>query len=146
VLGGRDLVGRALDPRGKAFAGEPTNLDAVSARVQLRLAHVATSAHLDVGPALIASCSVAMPPPTGATRGPSIGARTSVRCAKVSASVWFVVGPVPVFGKCRVRCHWLYLRDLNDRCQGAGGTAPSASARSALAASRATIGARARTP
>jgi hypothetical protein len=28
MLGGRDLAGRALDQRGKAFAGEPTDLDA----------------------------------------------------------------------------------------------------------------------
>jgi hypothetical protein len=28
MLGGRDLEGRALDQRGKVFAGEPTDLDA----------------------------------------------------------------------------------------------------------------------
>jgi hypothetical protein len=38
MFGGRDLEGKALDQRGKAFAGEPTNLDAKvrSLRVELR--------------------------------------------------------------------------------------------------------------
>ena len=38
MLGGRDLKGRALDQRGKAFAGEPTDLDAptLGLRVELR--------------------------------------------------------------------------------------------------------------
>jgi hypothetical protein len=38
MLGGRDLVGRVRDQGGKAFAGEPTDLDAkaLGLRVELR--------------------------------------------------------------------------------------------------------------
>jgi hypothetical protein len=38
MLGGRDLKGRALDQRGRVFAGEPTDLDAptLGLRVELR--------------------------------------------------------------------------------------------------------------
>jgi len=38
MLGGRDLAVRALDQRGKVFAGEPTDLDApkLGLRVELR--------------------------------------------------------------------------------------------------------------
>jgi hypothetical protein len=39
MLGGRDLAGRALDQRGKVFAGEPTELyaKALGLRVELRV-------------------------------------------------------------------------------------------------------------
>jgi nucleotide-binding universal stress UspA family protein len=66
-----------------------------------------------------------------------------VCCAKVSVSVLIVVGPVPVSGKCRVHNHSFDQLVQNDRCPGAGGTTPRASARSAPAARRATIGSKA---
>ena len=33
-------------------------------------------------------------------------------------SVWIVVGPTPVFGKCRGCSHWFSLRDLSGRRPG----------------------------
>jgi hypothetical protein len=37
ILGGKDLAGRALDQRGKVFAGEPTDLDTLTLDLCLEL-------------------------------------------------------------------------------------------------------------
>jgi len=90
VSGATAWAGSRCAPQevGQDLAGRPRRrgASAVSARFQLGEAVAATSALLDFGPALIASCSVAMPPVTGATWEPSTGARTSVCCARVSGT------------------------------------------------------------
>jgi hypothetical protein len=43
LLGGRDLKGRALDQRGKVFAGGPTDLDAKALGLQIELRPVGES-------------------------------------------------------------------------------------------------------
>jgi hypothetical protein len=49
MLGGRDLKGRALDQRGKAFAGEPADLDlpTLGLRVELRPVGEASSCRVE---------------------------------------------------------------------------------------------------
>jgi len=49
MLGGKELTGRALDQRGKTFAGEPINLEAktLGLRVELRPVGETSGSHVE---------------------------------------------------------------------------------------------------